>query len=757
MQETNSNDIVVILSHAETSEKIEILSNCVDLVISQSKKIIISSHIEIPEELYDKVDYVIIDKNDNYEDTHKLILNSCSLAFSCGFDITHIINYDCLFKNKNINFNDITINEDDLCSYNFGRLLSLNLHKFLENSDVSTKLYEIVKDFKISEFKIDKSYKILDGKFVSEKLITEVSEKIKVHKQNSKNYPISSPSIAIVLVGNNPASESYVKGKIKACELGEINHTVIRYDETITTLELLQEVKKLNKSSFDGFIVQLPLPEHIESDKIINEISAYKDIDGFHPINFGKMALGQKSMRPATAYGILKLLEYYKIQTAGKHVVVVGRSNIVGKPISIMLGNDFNIGRSTVTSCDINTPKDLMIEECQKADIVIVAVGKSNLITGDMLKEGVVVIDVGINKLDDGKLVGDCDFETVSKKASYITPVPGGVGPMTIAGLILNTYEAWKVKNLINDEIFENSNNQKINVSNLEDSSNSTKKVILSSIYRNNDTVYFTVSEHFKGFIKLTIDGNCIYHTEFECLPGFEYFLKCIFTSNPKCVFEILNEKINLSNISNKNESINISSYGNFRWDLINFIITENNFNHYLEIGVFDGQCIRRINCENKNGVDPNSLSDYVNYEMTSDEFFENHCNKNYDIIFIDGLHHSEQVDRDIENSLKYLNEGGFILLHDCNPPNYESQIVPQQTGLWTGDVWKSIVKIRKRPDLDVSVVDTDFGVGVVQKGSQIPLNFEPNDIEWKFFDINRKELLNIISVEEFYQKYSKK
>lgn len=295
---------------------------------------------------------------------------------------------------------------------------------------------------------------ILDGKLVSNEILTGVKEKIDYHISQSNDkigYTISKPSMAIVLVGNNPASESYVKGKLKACDKAGINHTLIRFDESITAFDLLEEVKKLNKSSYDGFIVQLPLPSHIKPDAIINEISAYKDIDGFHPLNFGKMALGQKSMRPATAYGILKLIEYYNIDTKGKHVVVIGRSNIVGKPISIMLGNDFNVGRATVTSCDINTPKSLLIEECQKADIVIVAVGKPCLVTSDMVKEGVVMIDVGINKLESGKLVGDCDFEEISKKASWITPVPGGVGPMTISGLILNTYEAWKMKNFINE------------------------------------------------------------------------------------------------------------------------------------------------------------------------------------------------------------------------------------------------------------------------------------------------------------------
>ncbi len=295
---------------------------------------------------------------------------------------------------------------------------------------------------------------ILDGKLVSNQILNDVKDKIEGHIEVSESrlgYQIAKPSMAIVLVGNNPASESYVKGKLKACEKAGINHNLIRFDESITAFELLEEVKKLNKSHYDGFIVQLPLPNHIKPDAIINEISAYKDIDGFHPLNFGKMSLGQKSMRPATAYGILKLIEYYKIETKGKHVVVIGRSNIVGKPISIMLGNDFNVGRATVTSCDINTPKSLLIEETKKADIVIVAVGKPGLLTSDMVKDGVVVIDVGINKLDSGKLVGDCEYDEISKKASWITPVPGGVGPMTISGLILNTYEAWKMKNFIEE------------------------------------------------------------------------------------------------------------------------------------------------------------------------------------------------------------------------------------------------------------------------------------------------------------------
>jgi len=292
--------------------------------------------------------------------------------------------------------------------------------------------------------------KILDGSLVSKSILSNIKEKIEYHTKNSKRL-LPKPSMCIVLVGDNAASESYVKSKTKACERSGIEYHVLKLSEDITAFELVEEIKKLNKSSYDGFIVQLPLPPHIKADSIINEISAYKDIDGFHPINFGKMAMGQKSMRPATAYGILKLIEYYNIETCGKHIVVIGRSNIVGKPVSIMLGNDFNIGRGTITTCDINTPKELLIDLTLKADIIIVAVGKPNLLTEDMVKEGAIVIDVGINRLENNKIVGDCDFENVRQKCEWITPVPGGVGPMTIAGLISNLYEAWKMKNFIED------------------------------------------------------------------------------------------------------------------------------------------------------------------------------------------------------------------------------------------------------------------------------------------------------------------
>lgn len=291
--------------------------------------------------------------------------------------------------------------------------------------------------------------KILDGKLVSKIILENIRDKITSHTINSiRSLP--KPSMCIVLVGNNSASESYIKSKTKACETSGIEYNVMRFTDDITTFELSEVIKKLNKSSYDGFIVQLPLPPHINTNSIINEISSHKDIDGFHPINFGKMAMGQESMRPATAYGILKLIEYYKIKTCGKHIVVIGRSNIVGKPLSIMLGNDFNIGRGTITTCDINTPPELLKDMTTKADIIIVAAGKPNLLTKDMVKEGVVVIDVGINRLD-GKIVGDCDFENLSQKCEWITPVPGGVGPMTIAALVSNLYEAWKNKNFIEE------------------------------------------------------------------------------------------------------------------------------------------------------------------------------------------------------------------------------------------------------------------------------------------------------------------
>lgn len=286
--------------------------------------------------------------------------------------------------------------------------------------------------------------KILDGKKISEEIIYDI--KIKIEKIKSENE-IQLPKIGIVLVGNNPASESYVKNKIKYCKKAGIETNIIRFDENISTEQLLHQIEILNNSDVNGFIVQLPLPIHIDKNSIIEKILPEKDIDGFHPTNFGKMALGQDSLKPATPYGILKLLKIKKIETKGKHIVVVGRSNIVGKPLAIMLGNDFDIGRATVTSCDINTPKKLLEEELGRADIVIIAVGKPNFLTSNMIKEGCIVIDVGINRIETGRIVGDVDFDSVITKCSAITPVPGGIGPMTISALICNTFTTWYKQN----------------------------------------------------------------------------------------------------------------------------------------------------------------------------------------------------------------------------------------------------------------------------------------------------------------------
>lgn len=289
------------------------------------------------------------------------------------------------------------------------------------------------------------SEKILDGKSVSTTIISEIKSKIDLISNRDN---LDKPSISIILVGNNPASESYVKNKMLACKKAGIKSDLIRLNSDITTEQLIKEIEILNNSETNGFIVQLPLPKHIDKDLIIEKISPDKDIDGFHPTNFGKMALGQNSLKPATPYGILKLLKNQNIETKGKHIVVVGRSNIVGKPLAIMLGNEFEIGRATVTSCDINTPIHLLREELSRADIVVVAVGKPNFLTSDMIKENSVIIDVGINRLESGKIVGDVDFEGVITKCSKITPVPGGIGPMTISALICNTFTAWCKQNL---------------------------------------------------------------------------------------------------------------------------------------------------------------------------------------------------------------------------------------------------------------------------------------------------------------------
>jgi len=282
---------------------------------------------------------------------------------------------------------------------------------------------------------------ILDGKKCAESLIVDIARQVSRHVDAG----LRKPHMTIILVGAHAASESYVKSKVATCALSGFESNLIRLPDSVSEKELLASILEINEDrSTDGLIVQLPLPKHISSQLVINAIAPEKDIDGFHPTNFGRMALGQKAFRPATAYGICKLLQFYQVPVAGKHCVVIGRSNIVGKPISIMLSNDFDIGNATVTLTHIETPRELLLDETRRADIVIVAVGIPGFLTPDMVKDGVVLIDVGINRLESGKIVGDVDFAAVAPKCSWITPVPGGVGRMTVAALMINTLLAYR-------------------------------------------------------------------------------------------------------------------------------------------------------------------------------------------------------------------------------------------------------------------------------------------------------------------------
>jgi methylenetetrahydrofolate dehydrogenase (NADP+)/methenyltetrahydrofolate cyclohydrolase len=282
---------------------------------------------------------------------------------------------------------------------------------------------------------------ILDGKKCAEGLIADIAKKVAGYVESG----LRKPHITIILVGEHAPSESYVKSKITTSRLAGFESCLIRFPEMVREGELIDRIREVNDDpTTDGLIVQLPLPKQINEQHIINAISPDKDIDGFHPTNFGRMTLGQKAYRPATAYGICKLLQYYGVEVRGKHCVVIGRSNIVGKPISIMLSNNFDIGNATVTLTHIETPRELLLDETRRADIVIVAVGIPGFITEEMVKEGVVLIDVGINRLESGKMVGDVDFAGVAPKCSWITPVPGGVGRMTVAALMINTLTAYQ-------------------------------------------------------------------------------------------------------------------------------------------------------------------------------------------------------------------------------------------------------------------------------------------------------------------------
>ena len=285
---------------------------------------------------------------------------------------------------------------------------------------------------------------ILDGKKTSNDIKAEIAISVKEIVANGSRPP----HLAAVIVGNDGASLTYVGSKVRACKRVGFESTLIKLPETISENELLEKVNELNNDeNIDGYIVQLPLPKHIDSQKILMAVDADKDVDGFHPTNFGKMALSLPTFISATPFGIMELLKRYDVETSGKHTVVIGRSDIVGRPISILMSQKSNPGNSTVTLAHSRTKN---IEELTKqADIIISALGVPNFVNEDMVKDGAVIVDVGITRVADNsakgyKIVGDVDYENVSKKSSYITPVPGGVGPMTIAMLLKNTLLAYK-------------------------------------------------------------------------------------------------------------------------------------------------------------------------------------------------------------------------------------------------------------------------------------------------------------------------
>ena len=281
---------------------------------------------------------------------------------------------------------------------------------------------------------------LLDGKKVAEEIKEEIAIEVAKMKANGEKVP----HLAAIIVGNDGASLTYVGSKVKSCERVGFESTLVKMPSTTSETELLKKIAELNEdSNIDGFIVQLPLPKQIDTQQIIMAIHPSKDVDGFHPENFGKMALDMSTFIPATPFGILELLERYNVQTQGKHTVVIGRSHIVGRPMSILMGRKGFPGNSTVTVTHTHTKNITQITS--QADIIISALGVPNYLKAEMVKDDVVVIDVGITRVIDEttekgyRIVGDVDFENVSKKASFITPVPGGVGPMTIAMLLKNT------------------------------------------------------------------------------------------------------------------------------------------------------------------------------------------------------------------------------------------------------------------------------------------------------------------------------
>lgn len=281
---------------------------------------------------------------------------------------------------------------------------------------------------------------IIDGKQVAADIRAEVAQKVAALKKNGKNA-----CLAVILVGENPASVSYVTGKQKALAEVGMQDRSVHLPENTTEEDLLKLIDQLNNDdTVHGILVQLPLPKHINEDKVIMAISPEKDVDGFHPVNVGNMMIGRSGFLPCTPHGIIVLLQRMGIETSGKHAVVIGRSNIVGKPVSVLLAQ--KSVNCTVTLCHTGTKN--LPEITKQADIVVVASGHPHTLTGDMIKQGAVVIDVGVNRIPDSskksgyRLVGDCDFDDLKEKASFITPVPGGVGPMTIAMLMVNTLES---------------------------------------------------------------------------------------------------------------------------------------------------------------------------------------------------------------------------------------------------------------------------------------------------------------------------
>ena len=286
---------------------------------------------------------------------------------------------------------------------------------------------------------------IIDGKKISEDILNEIHLKV----QERANQGLKIPHLAAILVGDDGPSETYVNSKIKACEKVGFNSSLFNYDKNISEEKLIHEIELVNNNDdIDGFIVQLPLPSSINQNNILNSVNPNKDVDGFHPINYGKMTLGVNSFIPATPYGILQLFQRYKIDLEGKKCLVIGRSQIVGRPISILLSQSNEFCNATVTLAHSRTiDLDRLTLD---SDVIISAIGKPEFLKAEMVKEGAIIVDVGISRVKDAssqkgyRIVGDVDFKNVSKKASYITPVPGGVGPMTIAMLLSNTLEACK-------------------------------------------------------------------------------------------------------------------------------------------------------------------------------------------------------------------------------------------------------------------------------------------------------------------------